>query len=190
MIYWELFLCFLQIGAFSFGGGYAALPLIKAQIVDVHHWLSMVEFSDLVTISQMTPGSIAINAATFVGIRIAGVPGAVVATVGCVLPACLVVTLATRFYLRYREMTLLQGVFEYLRPAVVGLIALSGVDILVSALWGPVPSLRLDAVNVEPAVIFGLSLFLCLKFRMNPITVIALAGVMKVTSHLVQTWLP
>lgn len=66
MIYLQLFLSFLQIGAFSFGGGYAAMPLIQAQVVDLHHWLSLGEFTDLVTISQMTPGPIAINSATFV----------------------------------------------------------------------------------------------------------------------------
>ena len=186
MIFWDLFLCFLKIGAFSFGGGYAALPLIKEQIVDLHHWLSMVEFTDLVTISQMTPGSIAINAATFVGIRIAGVPGAVIATLGCVLPPCLIVTLVTRFYLRYREMSLLQGVFAYLRPAVVGLIALSGVDILVSALWGPAGGFCLAETDLELAGIFVLCLFLCLRFRMNPITVIALSGAMKIMIFLLR----
>ena len=72
MIYLELFLSFLQIGLFSFGGGYAAMPLIQGQVVNGHHWLSMTEFTDLITISQMTPGPIAVNSATFVGIRCSG----------------------------------------------------------------------------------------------------------------------
>ena len=96
MIYLQLFLSFLQIGAFSFGGGYAAMPLIQNQVVDLHHWLNLSEFTDLVTISQMTPGPIAINSATFVGTRIAGAPGALAATVGCVLPSCILVTLLAR----------------------------------------------------------------------------------------------
>ena len=87
MIYLQLFLSFLQIGLFSFGGGYAAMPLIQAQIVDAHGWLTMSEFTDLITISQMTPGPIAVNSATFVGINIAGIPGAIVATIGCILPS-------------------------------------------------------------------------------------------------------
>ena len=74
MIYLRLFMSFLQIGLFSFGGGYAALPLIQEQIVELHGWLSQSEFTDLITISQMTPGPIAVNAATFVGIRVAGIP--------------------------------------------------------------------------------------------------------------------
>ena len=82
MIYLQLFLSFLQIGLFSFGGGYAAMPLIQDQVVALNHWLSMKEFTDLVTISQMTPGPIAINSATFVGIKIAGIPGAIAATMG------------------------------------------------------------------------------------------------------------
>ena len=76
MIYLQLFISFLQIGMFSFGGGYAAMPLIQGQVVTLHHWLSMEEFTDLITISQMTPGPIAVNSATFVGIKIAGIPGA------------------------------------------------------------------------------------------------------------------
>ncbi|MEI3521698.1 MAG: chromate transporter [Anaerosacchariphilus sp.] len=91
MILLELFFSFLQIGAFSFGGGYAAMPLIQAQVVTKYHWLSMAEFTDLITISQMTPGPIAINSATFVGIKISGVPGALVATMGCILPSCIIV---------------------------------------------------------------------------------------------------
>ena len=75
MIYLKLFLSFLQIGLFSFGGGYAAMPLIREQVVSQHDWLTMTEFTDLITISQMTPGPIAINAATFVGSKIAGGPG-------------------------------------------------------------------------------------------------------------------
>ena len=76
MIYLQLFLSFLQVGMFSFGGGYAALPLIQGQVVKAHSWLSMSEFTDLITISQMTPGPIAVNSATFVGEKIAGIPGA------------------------------------------------------------------------------------------------------------------
>ena len=106
MIYLELFWSFLQIGLFSFGGGYAALPLIQQQVVDNHAWLSMTEFTNLITISQMTPGPIAINSATFVGIKIAGIPGAVVATLGCVLPSCIIVTIIAKLYLKYRNMAI------------------------------------------------------------------------------------
>ena len=76
MIYIQLFLSFLQVGALSFGGGYAAMPLIQEQVVNLHGWISMSEFTNLITIAEMTPGPIAVNSATFVGTRIAGMPGA------------------------------------------------------------------------------------------------------------------
>ena len=93
MVYLMLFLSFLQVGMFSIGGGYAAIPLIQSQVVDVHGWLTMEEFMNLVTIAEMTPGPIAINSATFVGIRIAGLLGAVIATFGCILPSCILVSI-------------------------------------------------------------------------------------------------
>ena len=93
MIYLQLFWSFLQIGLFSVGGGYAAMPLIQAQTVQLHGWLTMNEFTDLVTIAEMTPGPIAVNSATFVGIRIAGLPGALVATLGCIFPSLFIVSL-------------------------------------------------------------------------------------------------
>ena len=96
MIYVQLFLSFLQIGMFSFGGGYAAMPLIQGQVVTGHGWLTMSEFTDLITISQMTPGPIAVNSATFVGLKIAGIPGAIVATAGCILPSCIIVTILAK----------------------------------------------------------------------------------------------
>ena len=93
MIYLQLFWSFFQIGLFSFGGGYAAVPLIQSQIVETNQWLSMGQFADLITIAEMTPGPIAINSATFVGTQVAGLPGAVIATFGCVFPSFVLVLL-------------------------------------------------------------------------------------------------
>lgn len=90
-VLWQLYWSFFQVGLFSIGGGYAALPLIQQQVIDAHNWLTMSEFLDVLTISQMTPGPIAINSATFVGTRIAGAPGAIIATIGCVTPSCIIV---------------------------------------------------------------------------------------------------
>ena len=97
MILWLLFISFIQIGLLSFGGGYASLPLIQEQVITLYHWIDMAEFNDLITISQMTPGPIAINAATFVGLKMADLPGALVATLGCVIPSCIIVTLLVHF---------------------------------------------------------------------------------------------
>lgn len=181
MIYLQLFWSFLQIGLFSFGGGYAALPLIQGQIVDRHGWLAMAEFTDLITISQMTPGPIAINAATFVGIKIAGPAGAVAATLGCVLPSCVIATVLARLYLKYRTMSLLQGVLGSLRPAVVAMIASAGVSILITAFWGEAV-IAFAATNWVMVTLFALSVFLLLKCKLDPILVMVLAGVLKLAS--------
>lgn len=179
MIYLQLFLSFLQIGLFSFGGGYAAMPLIQGEIVTSHGWLSMSEFTDLITISQMTPGPIAVNSATFVGIKIAGIPGAIVATAGCILPSCVIVTLLARLYLKYRSMNVLQSVLTTLRPAVVAMIASAGISILVSAFWGNDGAVTLAGTNWSLVVIFIVSFALLKKWKMNPILVMVLAGVLK-----------
>ena len=188
MIYFQLFLSFFQIGLLSFGGGYAAMPLIQGQVVQGHGWLSMSEFTDLITISQMTPGPIAVNSATFVGIKIAGIPGALVATFGCILPSCILVTLLAKLYLKYREMAMLQGILHSLRPAVVAMIGSAGISILVTAFWSSEGDtvIRLAQTNWSLVVIFIISLILLQKGKKNPIFVMVLAGVMKVAVALVE----
>lgn len=185
MIYLQLFLSFLQIGLFSFGGGYAAMPLIQDEIVTSHGWLSMTEFTDLITISQMTPGPIAVNSATFVGIKIAGIPGALVATIGCILPSCILVTLIAKLYLKYRNMAVLQGVPTTLRPAVVAMIASAGISILISAFWGSEEIITFVGTNWILVVIFVICFILLKKAKMNPIAVMLLAGVMNLAASVI-----
>ena len=180
MIYLQLFFSFLQVGMFSFGGGYAAMPLIQGQVVTAHKWLSMSEFTDLITISQMTPGPIAVNSATFVGIKIAGIPGALVATFGCILPSCIIVTVIAKLYLKYRNMAMLQGVLNSLRPAVVAMIASAGISILITAFWGNAAAIALAGTKWSLVVIFVVCIVLLRKIKMNPIWVMVMAGVMKV----------
>lgn len=180
MIFIQLFLSFLQIGAFSFGGGYAAMPLIQSQIVDLHHWLDFSEFTDLITISQMTPGPIAINSATFVGIKIAGIPGAIVATIGCVLPSCVLVTIIAYFYLKYRHLRFLQNILNYLRPAVVALIATAGLTIILSAFFGNETIVLLKNLRIHMLIIFVFCVFMLGYKKANPIFVMVLSGILNV----------
>lgn len=180
MIYIQLFLSFLQIGAFSFGGGYAAMPLIQSQIVNLHHWLDFKEFTDLITISQMTPGPIAINSATFVGTKIAGIPGAIAATLGCILPSCILVTIIAYFYLKYRHLRFLQNILNYLRPAVVALIATAGVTIMISALFGSKATILLKTFRIHQLIIFLFCVFMLWHKKSNPIFVMILSGVLNV----------
>ena len=130
MIYWQLFISFFQVGLLSVGGGYAAMPLIQSQVVVQHPWLTLSEFTDLITIAEMTPGPIGINSATFVGIRIGGIPGALLASLGFILPGCLIGSLLANLYRRWKDGPVLQGVLGALRPAVVALITAAGLSIL------------------------------------------------------------
>ena len=172
----QLLLSFLQIGLLSIGGGYAALPIIQDQVVAMHGWLSMREFADILTISQMTPGPIAINAASFVGTKIAGLPGALVASLGVVLP--IVLTLSFLYY-KYRQLDAIQAVLKGLRPAVVALIASAGVPLGIDAFWGG-KAISLADLNIESVLLFALGFLLLRKYKKSPITVMLLCGVLAV----------
>lgn len=178
MIYWKLFWSFFQIGLFSFGGGMAAMPLIQNQVVDINGWLTLTEFTDLMTISEMTPGPIAINSATFVGTQIAGLGGAVVSTVGCILPSCVIVSLLAWVYGRYKDMAIIKGVLSGLRPAVVALILSAGLSILVLSVWGTGGfSWELASVDYLAILLFAVGLFVLRKFKINPMFVMLGCGV-------------
>lgn len=134
----------------------------------------MSKLTDLITISQMTPGPIAVNSATFVGEKIAGIPGGIAATLECILPSLILVSMIAYFYLKYRHLDFLQRILKTLRPAVVAMIASSGLTILFSALFGDV--IIFNNLKVYMFVIFGICLFLLMKYKMNPIMVMLLAG--------------
>ena len=184
MIYLQLFFSFLQVGALSFGGGYAAMPLIQEQVVNLHGWLSMNAFTDLVT--EMTPGPIAVNAATFVGMQIIGPLGAVVATFGCILPSCVMVTLLAHLYTKYQNVSVFQGTLASLRPAVVAMIAKAGVTILISSFFvnGTIQLIRQN-ICIRMIVFFGIALVLLRKFKVNPILVMVLCGVANVAFSMI-----
>ena len=132
-IIWILFLSFIQVGLFSVGGGYAALPLIQNQIVNIQGLMTLPEFADLVTIAEMTPGPISINAATFVGTKLNGLPGALICTLGVIIPSFIICLTLAHFYYKYRNFSGVQTILSSLRPAVVSLIASAGLSILTLA---------------------------------------------------------
>lgn len=175
MLLFELFLSFFQVGMFSFGGGMACMPLIQGQVVDIHAWMSLKEFTDLITISQMTPGPIAVNSATFVGMRIAGPVGAIVATIGCILPAGIIVGILSYVYYRYRKLSVIQGVLSGLRPAVVAMIAAAGISILTTALWGEAP-LGISTIDVLALALFVGAFIVLRKLKVDPIYVMLACG--------------
>lgn len=183
-IYLQLFLSFLQVGLFSIGGGYAAMPLIQSEVVYGHGWLTMSEFTDLITIAEMTPGPIAVNSATFVGIRIAGVPGAIIATFGCILPSCFIVSLLAFIYYKYKNVSTLQSVLASLRPAVVALIAAAGFSILKNVAFNG-GAIQVDNLNWIGLVLFAAAFFVLRKFKWNPVLVMSLCGVGGLVANLI-----
>lgn len=183
-IYLQLFLSFLQVGLFSIGGGYAAMPLIQSEVVYGHGWLTMSEFTDLITIAEMTPGPIAVNSATFVGIRIAGVSGAIIATFGCILPSCFIVSLLAFIYYKYKNVSTLQSVLASLRPAVVALIAAAGFSILKNVAFNG-GAVQTDNLNWIGLVLFAAAFFVLRKFKWNPVLVMSLCGVGGLVANLI-----
>ncbi|MDP0489289.1 MAG: chromate transporter [Fusobacterium sp. JB019] len=177
MMYIKIFLSFVQIGLFSIGGGYAALPLIEQILVNQNHWITMNQFTDLITIASMTPGPIAINASTFVGTKLGGIPGAVVATAGCVTPSCIIVITLAHFYYKYKNLESVKKILETLRPVVVALIGTAGAAIITVAFWGTKRIGALKDINIIAIWIFLFCYIILKKFKKSPITVIILSGI-------------
>ena len=182
MVYLQLFLSFLKVGVFSIGGGYAAIPLIQSQVVEQYSWLSMEEFSNLVTIAEMTPGPITINSATFVGIKIAGILGACVATFGCIFPACILVSILAFIYHKYKGASAVTSILSSLRPAVVALIAAAGLSMLQTAVLS---TQGISFIKWTYLILFIAAFAILRKLKWNPIFVICLCGAGNLILHFV-----
>lgn len=177
-IYWELFWSFVKVGAFCVGGGYASMPLIQAQVIDEHGWMTMQQFIDIFTISQMTPGPIGINAATFVGTKVAGVPGAIAATVGFAFPSVIIVLILAKLFFKYGDIGPVRGVLNGLRPAVVALICSAGLSFVFLALWNT-ETLPKDFTKVDliGAIVLPLSI-IALRYKMSVIKLLCFSGIL------------
>ena len=171
----KLFISFLKIGLFSFGGGYAALPLIQQEVVTENGWLAVGEFNDLITISQMTPGPIALNSATFVGQRVAGFPGSLAATMGCILPSAIIVGALSYFYKKYKDLDTMTEVLKFLRPAIVVMILIAGLDILQTALFD-INQVTFENLDIKMLGLFILAFIIMQKKDYDPIKVMLASG--------------
>ena len=178
MLLIKLFFSFIQVGLFSVGGGYAAIPLIQEQIVGIHKLMMLEEFSDLITVAEMTPGPISINSATFVGMRVAGVPGVLLCTIGCIIPSFCICLILAHFYYKYRTVSGVQVVLGAMRPAVVALIASAGASILMLGLFqAELQDIILKDIRIVEAAIFIVALILLRKLKINAVTIILGSGV-------------
>lgn len=175
MIYLQLFYTFFKIGLFGFGGGYAMLSMIQAEVVTHYGWVSSQEFTDIVAISQMTPGPIGINAATYVGFTSTGsVWGSVLATFAVVLPSFILMITISKFFLKYQKHPVVETVFSGLRPAVVGLLASAALVLMnVSNFGSPTNDTYLFVTSV---FLFVVAFVSTKKFKVNPILLIIGCG--------------
>lgn len=187
MLLMKLFFSFLQVGLFSVGGGYAAIPLIQDQIVNVHGLMTLAEFTDLITIAEMTPGPISINSSTFVGTRLAGPFGATICTLGCIIPSFIICLALAHFYYKYRNFTGVQTVLSSLRPAVVALIGSAGASILLLALFNSdIKGLNFGDFRIIEFGLFVGCLYLLRKYKANAISIILGSGVVGTMMYLIQ----
>lgn len=170
----NLFFSFLKIGAFSFGGGYAMLPFIEREVVDANGWLTETEFLDIIGISQATPGPVAINTATFVGYKTAGLAGSIVATVGVVMVSFILVLIASHFMEKFRDSQTLKHAIRGMRPALVALIFNATLS---TARTAYLP------FNFKALFIGGGTLWLLLKTKTHPIVTIIMAAFMGIVLY-------
>lgn len=174
-IFIDIFTTFFKIGLISFGGGYAMIPIIQNQ-VEVHNWLDVKQFTDIISISAMSPGPIATNSATIVGYEIVNLPGAVVACIGVTLPSILLVILLGSLFLKYQDNYFVKAAFYGLRSVVVGLIAYTAIKFAINnGIIGGT-----NNVDIKSVIIMGVVFVVLLKNKLHPALLIlasAVAGV-------------
>lgn len=171
--YLELVTSFFKIGLFGFGGGYAMLPLIQKEI-EAHNWLTAQQFVDIIAVAESTPGPVAINSATFIGYKVAGFSGALVATIGVCLPAFFMVVILTKVATKFNDHPIMKGILYGVRPVVISLIALAAIFVAQTVLISPEGYLGLDWLSVGIALIGFVALQ---KFKIHPIFLIIFGGI-------------
>lgn len=162
----KLFISFLKIGAFSFGGGYAMLPLIRKEIIDIHGWLTAKEFIDILAVVEMTPGPVAINSATFLGYKVGGILGSVVATIAVILPSIVIILIIAHFLTKFKNSPYVSWAFKGIRPVVLGLIASASLAVAKDAI-----------IDIKSLVLMVILFYLTSFKNLHPILTIMLAGI-------------
>lgn len=188
MIYLKLLFSFLKIGLFSFGGGYAMIPLIQKEIIS-HGWLTSPEFVDIIAIAEMTPGPIAVNSATFVGYKAAGILGSISATIGVALPSLVIAIIISMFFFKYQKHPLNASIFYGIRPVIAALIMTAALFVAETSIFIQkisFESLKLlfsspfEVIDVSSIIILIVTLVALLKFKIHPIIVILGSGILGV----------
>lgn len=182
MMYLDLFLTFLKIGAFTFGGGYAMLPMIQQEI-EAHGWLTNEQLVDFIAVSESTPGPFAINVSTYVGMNVGGWLGGFCATFGVVLPSFIIILAVAKFYDKFKNSTVVSGAMTGLKPAVVGLIGAAAVSVGMTVLFPNGAALtRFEDVDLYITIAIAvLSVVLAFK-KIHPIIIIVLSAVIGIAA--------
>jgi chromate transporter len=183
MEYVLLFFIFFKVGLFTVGGGLAAIPLLQEEVLN-RGWLTMTQFTDMIAVSESTPGPIGVNIATYVGYSQHGILGSVIATLGMVTPSIIIIMLIAKFVMHYREHKIVDGVFYGLRPAVTGLILAAATSVAMVSLVNidlfKDSNILLDLFNFRALAMFAVFFFATNKWKHHPIYYIAIAGVIGV----------
>lgn len=188
MILLELFFTFFKVGAFTFGGGYAMIPLIQAEVLG-KAWVEPEMIVDFIAVSESTPGPFALNIATFVGTKLAGIPGAICATLGVVLPSFIIILIVAHFFDKFRKSKIVEGCMSGLRPAVVGLISAAVLSVAKTAFFpgGFSVSILREFSFICSIVIFAICAFFTFKKKTHPILIILLSAVLGIIVGYGQT---
>lgn len=176
-MYWKMFTIFFKIGAFTFGGGFAMIPIIQNEIVDKHQWIDEEEFLDAISITQASPGPIAVNASIYVGYKLRKIPGAIICALGTVLPSFIIISIMARFFTVFRNNEIMEKIFMGVRPAVVALI--------ISAVYTLFKNNMKE--NIYRKIIIVLLTIVAIVFlNINPIWIILFGAIASVVYHKVK----
>lgn len=174
-LYFQLFYVFFKIGLFSFGGGYAVLSLIQKDVVENFQWITVGEFTEIVALSQVTPGPIAINSATYIGYKVTGnVLGSLFTTLGVIMPSFIILSIIVMFLHKFRNSLIVDRAFRALRPTVLGLILAAGLSLLKKE----------NFIDFYSYIIFFSSIILSLKWNIGVIPLIISSGIVGIILYL------
>lgn len=180
MIYLELFITFLKIGLFTFGGGYAMIPLMQQEVVG-NQWMTLSELANIIAISQSTPGPFAVNAATFVGTSMGGLLGALIAALAVVLPSFIIILIIAKAFTNFQNNKWVQGALYGMRPVVIGLIAavvflLMSSELIVQGAAIINLQVLIESLKYKEIIIFAICTIIYFKFKLHPIKLILISG--------------
>lgn len=185
MILIDLFITFLIIGISAFGGGYAVMPLIQNYIVDSRHWITMNELADITSLSQMTPGPIMINAATFVGIKVGGNVGGLIATLGSVLPSFILVLILGYLFAKHGNLHFIQNIMKGLRPTIVGLIAVAALTLFITSILISNPEGSIIGVEITALVSFIVAFIISMKTKYDTLIIVLVGAIIGAIAYFI-----